>query len=336
MLRTVIALAALCAGSSHALAGQATFTATGFVASGSASSGPFAGTTVGTPVTVTFEVNMPGTPVTPSHVNYALDQPTFLVTIGANSAGLAAPASCGMYNDDPIFDRIILGSGSVPLVGGDQLMFSFTSWNSSLFNSTDPLTNIGMWSGNFYTVYTFTVQGPGASLGFDFQTLSISEPSTGTPSCFGDGSGAACPCGNFSSAGALSGCLSSIGLGGRLTGSGATNVGGDSFVLNATHVPNGPGLFFQGSSLQAGGAGFVFGDGLLCAGGSIVRLGVVFAAGNASSYPGGTTPGPISIGGGCLPGDLRHYQVWYRDAVVSFCSPAVFNLTNALDVTWGA
>jgi hypothetical protein len=61
----------------------------------------------------------------------------------------------------------------------------------------------------------------------------------------------------------------------------------------------------------------------------------VFAAGNASSYPGGSTPGPISIGGGCLPGDVRHYQVWYRDSDTSFCTTAVFNLTNALTVTWG-
>jgi hypothetical protein len=334
MLRTVLALTTLIAFTSHAFAGQAIFTATGTVGSASVSSGPFVGTTVGSPVTLKFEVNVPGTPVSASQTNYAIDQPTFLVTIGANSTGLNAPATCGMYNADPLVDRIILGSA--PLVGGGGVSFSFTSVNGSVFNSTDPLTNIGTWSGNFYSVYSFAVQGPGVFIDVNFQTFSISQPSTGTPSCFGDGSSAACPCGNFSVAGSNSGCLSSIGLGGRLTGSGAASVGADAFALNATQMPNGPGLFFQGSMLQSGGAGFSFGDGLLCAGGAIVRLGVVFASGNASSYPGGLTPAPISIGGACLPGDVRYYQIWYRDASTTFCSPSVFNFTNALAVTWGS
>ncbi len=164
------------------------------------------------------------------------------------------------------------------------------------------------------------------------QSFSISLPTTGTPECFGDGSGTACPCGNNSPVGASSGCLNSLGMAGRLLGAGDALVVADTLALNASNVPNGPGLYFQGTT--TGSAGIAFGDGLLCANGSIIRLGVVFASGNASSYPGGTTPGPISVGGLVLPGDTRSYQLWYRDGDPGFCSTATFNLTNALTVTW--
>jgi hypothetical protein len=103
-------------------------------------------------------------------------------------------------------------------------------------------------------------------------------------------------------------------------------------VLTATDV-SGPGLFFQGTA--SGGAGVPFGDGLLCLGGAFVRMGVVFPTGSAASYPGGLTPNPIHIAGGpIVSGDVRHYQVWYRDAV-PFCTAATFNLTQGLTVTWG-
>lgn len=335
MFRSVLAVAAIAAFTSPSFAGQAVFTATGTVGSGSAGSGPFAGTPVGSAVTLKFEVNVPGAPATASSTNYTIDQPTFLLTMGANSTGLnSASSTCAMYNADPLIDRIILGSA--PLVGGGSVSFSFTDINGSTFNSQNPLTNVGSWSGNFYSVYSFSVQGPGMFFDINFQTFSISLSSTGTPTCFGDGSGTACPCGNNSIPGASSGCLSSIGLGGKLLGTGASSIGADTLALNASQVPNGPGLFFQASALASGGAGFSFGDGILCGSGSIVRLGVVFAAGNASSYPGGSTPGPISVGGGCVPGDVRYYQVWYRDADTTYCTSAVFNLTNALSVTWGS
>ncbi|MBL8860198.1 MAG: hypothetical protein JNL28_16940 [Planctomycetes bacterium] len=52
----------------------------------------------------------------------------------------------------------------------------------------------------------------------------------------------------------------------------------------------------------------LFGDGKLCVG-VILRLGVVFASGNTSSYPGGWTPNPIHMGGLTTVGDPRHDQV---------------------------
>jgi hypothetical protein len=103
----------------------------------------------------------------------------------------------------------------------------------------------------------------------------------------------------------------------------------------ATDVP-GPGLFFQGTGQYGGGAGITFGDGLLCAGGTITRMGVVFPTGSSASYPGGLTPAPIHVAGGPIAaGDVRHYQCWYRDAA-SFCTSENDNLTPGLTLTWGS
>ncbi len=157
----------------------------------------------------------------------------------------------------------------------------------------------------------------------------------GTPFCSGDGSAAACPCGNFGSAGM--GCANSTfstGAGLTATGVASVTTGSDSVVLTAFNV-SGPGLFFQGTAEFGGGVGTTFGDGLLCLTGTIVRLGIVFPTGGGSaSYPGGLTPQPIHVAGGPLSaGDVRHYQCWYRDAIV-FCTTTTFNLTEGLTLTW--
>ena len=150
--------------------------------------------------------------------------------------------------------------------------------------------------------------------------------------CSGDGSGTACPCGNAGSLG--QGCANSSFVGGaRLGASGIAHVVGDSLVLTASQMPNGPALYFQGTTRVNAGAGVSFGDGLRCAGGSVIRLGVAFNASNQSRYP--PVAGPsVSTVGACAPGDVRTYQTWYRDSA-SFCTSSTFNLTNGLSVTWG-
>jgi hypothetical protein len=97
-------------------------------------------------------------------------------------------------------------------------------------------------------------------------------------------------------------------------------------------MPNGPALFFQGTASLQAGSGVVFGDGLLCARGSIIRLGVKLNSGGASQYPLGPDA-LISVRGMNSPGNVRSYQVWYRNSV-PFCQQETFNLTNALEVTW--
>ncbi|MDZ4774747.1 MAG: VCBS repeat-containing protein [Planctomycetota bacterium] len=155
-----------------------------------------------------------------------------------------------------------------------------------------------------------------------------------TSFCAGDGTGAVCPCANNSVAGAGEGCLDSFGLGAKLALSGIGRVGADTLKMNGSRMPNGgPSLYFEGTAQMAAGAGIGFGDGKLCVGGTIIRLGVKFNTGTGTStFPGGGDP-LLSVAGIVAPGDTRTYQIWYRDAAV-FCSAATYNLTNGMQAVW--
>ncbi len=184
---------------------------------------------------------------------------------------------------------------------------------------------------------TYLIQlgrGPGASASFG--TFMILEFGTGcgpsTPYCAGDGTATACACANFGAAG--HGCANSVDPAGAVLGSmGAARVSSDSLVLLASGMPNSAALYFQGTAPQNAGLGTVFGDGLRCAGGAVLRLGVQTNAAGASQHPGPADP-PISIQG-ALPasGGTRYYQCWYRNAA-AYCTPSTFNLTNGLEVVW--
>jgi hypothetical protein len=160
----------------------------------------------------------------------------------------------------------------------------------------------------------------------------ILPPFTGF--CFGDGTGTACPCGNNSTPGAGAGCLHSFGQGAVLSASGTASVASDSILLTAVGMPPSTSvLFFQGTIQQNGGAGAVFGDGLRCAGGTVVRLGSKTVTGGTASYPGignasVSVKGQIPAGGG-----TRQYQAWFRNQA-PFCTAAVFNLSNGLTIPW--
>jgi hypothetical protein len=165
-------------------------------------------------------------------------------------------------------------------------------------------------------------------------------PPDPTPYCFGDGSGTACPCANNDGAGA--GCMNSTGIGATMTAAGTASVTADTFELIANGVPgNQFGLFFQGDLQNNGGLGDPFGDGLRCCGGNVVRWLTVMAsnAGCASSnqpsgcgQQAGGIGGSISALAGNSAGDVRCYQLWYRDNSGPCASG--FNLSNGMDVFW--
>ncbi len=166
----------------------------------------------------------------------------------------------------------------------------------------------------------------------DIEGATFTTP-TGGPvlvACAGDGSaGVACPC----SAGSFgNGCPNSIFAGGaNLSSTGNASVANDSFVLHGSSMPNATAVYFQGSSTTSA---FVIDDGIMCTGGTIIRLGSKLNAGNASQYP---AVGDASISvRGAIPADAgvtRSYQAFYRNAA-AFCTPATSNRTNALVVTW--
>jgi len=150
--------------------------------------------------------------------------------------------------------------------------------------------------------------------------------------CFGDGSAAPCPCGNSSPVGSKAGCLNSSNIGGRLRLAGNPSVANDTVVLGGADMKDGPCLYFQGTATLNLGLGSVLGDGLRCAAGSVIRLGIRVNVAGSSRYP-GVGDLPVSVKGACMPGDVRSYQVWYRDAQ-TFCTPETYNLTNGLAFAW--
>jgi hypothetical protein len=179
---------------------------------------------------------------------------------------------------------------------------------------------IGYKSGNEITTH-----------GWQFDGILIETPTggAGLAYCFGDGlTGVLCPCANSSTGG--EGCGNSQGRGALLTASGAASIGSDSLVLHASGlVPMQPGLYFQGNNAVGAGAGAVFGDGLRCAGGTVIRLQVSVADTAGESM----TTNAISTTAGLVAGDLKRYQIWYRDPAASPCGSG-FNLSNGIEVNW--
>lgn len=167
---------------------------------------------------------------------------------------------------------------------------------------------------------------------WEFYRQAFAPPVSGTAFCLGSGTATPCPCGNSTSDG--SGCASSIGRGARLTGYGSTSLSNDTFTLSVFPVPNTSVLFFQGTDQLGNGAGLVFGDGLRCAGGSVIRLGAKLPASNFAQYSSASDT-PISVKG-MVPslGATRSYQVWYRNPDPSWCTSGTFNLSNGWTVTW--
>ena len=158
-------------------------------------------------------------------------------------------------------------------------------------------------------------------------------PVCGTPFCFGDGSGVACPCGNNGAVG--NGCASSLNANGaHLAGIGVPSLAADNVELGGSGMPNSTVLYFQGTSQQGGGAGNVFGDGKRCAGGSVIRLGTKVNSAGASSYP-NVGDASVSVRGLVTAPGTRTYQAWYRNSA-SFCTVSTFNLSNGLEIAWGA
>ncbi|MCE9595038.1 MAG: thrombospondin type 3 repeat-containing protein [Planctomycetes bacterium] len=153
------------------------------------------------------------------------------------------------------------------------------------------------------------------------------EPSSGTPFCFGDGTGAACPCGNTGTTGG--GCANSAALGALLANLGGTSVSLDNAQLQATQMPhNKSGLIFLGTNKFAGGASVPFGDGLIC-----VQPKFRFPVKNSGVSGSFLVVQPASITPTWITaGSTRYFQAWYRDPAGP-CGGG-YNFSNGLSVTF--
>ncbi|MCC6409619.1 MAG: thrombospondin type 3 repeat-containing protein [Planctomycetes bacterium] len=153
------------------------------------------------------------------------------------------------------------------------------------------------------------------------------EPGVGTPFCFGDGSGTACPCGNTGSTG--HGCANSLTAGGLLYNLGGNSVGAGDTDMYAIRLPtNINGLVYMGTSQTAFGAGVASYDGLRCVAGFTKR----FALTNSGSNGVINLLDPASVHPSVLiPGTTWFFQCSYRDGGSSPCNKFA-NYTNALRI----
>jgi len=138
-----------------------------------------------------------------------------------------------------------------------------------------------------------------------------------------------CPCGNGGATGY--GCANSqIAFGAHLGATGNASLVNDSLVLHGTFMTSSSTcIYLQGSDY----ANALFGDGVRCAGGQLLRLATKQNSQGASNYPVGNDP-KVSVKG-LVPaiGGTRIYQTYYRDPA-NFCTPFTYNITNAVAVTW--
>jgi Tol biopolymer transport system component len=156
--------------------------------------------------------------------------------------------------------------------------------------------------------------------------------------CFGDGTGAACPCGN--SGAPTHGCENSQSTGGAiLSAAGSSSLGGDNLVFTSSNeLPSALSIVLQGNATASAAS---FGDGLRCVSGALKRLYVKNAVGGVATAPTGTDPSVSTRSaaeGDLIPaGASRFYQVYYRDPSPSFCAAPqgnTWNISSGLAIVW--
>lgn len=146
--------------------------------------------------------------------------------------------------------------------------------------------------------------------------------------CFGDGSGASCPCAAHVATTHGPGCRNSSGFGTLLVGGGSASVASDDLSLTAVRLPAGKtAVLVYRFGAANGGAGVPLHDGLLCVSGAGGRLG----SRSASVFPFAATWGPgLGAQLGAPSGTSVYFQVWYRDPAGACGSGS--NFSNAFRV----
>jgi len=157
--------------------------------------------------------------------------------------------------------------------------------------------------------------------------------------CAGDGTlsdhTTPCPCGNDATTPG-NGCGHSFDPGGaNLSWTGVP--ANDDVVLGSSLTPvSSFTLFMQHDTPNDA----IFHDGVICAGGTLVRLRGRNAVAGAATFPNTNFPndatltlsqrGQVIVGSGAV----RFYSAFYRNASTTFCPPATANVTNGVQITW--
>jgi hypothetical protein len=216
-------------------------------------------------------------------------------------------------------------AGATPATQGSGLS-GLDQWEDDLMTPTPAPAACwwygGYYSGKLYASFHMRVQGETGG----------APPEPGFSYCPGDGIAphTPCPCGNNND-GSMSGCdwvTAGGGPGAALTATGDANFANPDVTLLATNVANNFGIFFGANNQTNLGNGSVFGDGLRCAGGALVRLTApTLATGNQASH-GPVEVSDVSAGAGIT----RRYQYWYRTPQGP-CG-TIFNLSNGYEIAW--
>jgi hypothetical protein len=161
-------------------------------------------------------------------------------------------------------------------------------------------------------------------------------PQPGSAYCFGDGVPSTltqtCPCSNFGAVG--NGCASSFNVNGaNLTAHGTVAL--DDAVLDGSGMnPTGNCIFLKGDTDNP--QGILFGDGVRCADGVLIRLRTKLLNAGAASFPDSLDTITLSARGATPVGSglAGYYTVYYRNAASAFCPPATFNAANGYTIVW--
>ena len=140
-----------------------------------------------------------------------------------------------------------------------------------------------------------------------------------------------CPCGNDVMHLDQEGCLSSLGFGARMRAAGEASLANDTLELRCQQLPSSAAILVQGSPFVQ--TGIAFGDGVICAGGALVRIGPARVAGGELHYP-EIGDAPLSTYGALTAGTTVGYAVVYRNAA-TYCTSATFDVSDTQPATWG-
>lgn len=163
--------------------------------------------------------------------------------------------------------------------------------------------------------------------------IGIRAAVSGDSFCWGDGTGAACPCGFSGNPG--SGCSwNGISAGsGKLTGYGTASLSSDTFGLYVSGLsPQLIGIIVRGSTTLGGGSGIQVSGGLLCVSGQTSRSQILSSGswGNAD-FNHFNFQGFADSSNGL--GTPTFYQHWSRQQPGT-CPGSGVNFSNAWEVTW--
>jgi hypothetical protein len=207
---------------------------------------------------------------------------------------------------------------------GHQALEFTANWNGNLEICADDGA-----PGRFLAGWTrATGGGPPSDI-----MLGAYETARFTSFCFPGEGAVPCACGNPPAGPGLGCGNSASSAGSALVATGDPLA--DTVVLQAGSLPPSATCLFTQASATSGGV--VFGDGVRCVSGTILRMYTKAASGGVATAP---QPGDPSIraraaalGDVIAPGARRYYQVYYRDPQSYGCA-ATFNMSPALQVDW--